>query len=347
MRAVLRGVAAALVAGLIARQAFAEEACTLNSLMTLQMQRLPSGHVTLPITLDGRPSQMLFDTGGVVPSLTSAVVNELRLKRYPSKMKLRSLQGNTARDEVRVGAVDFGDLHFKDMAFAVMPASVPPAPASAFLPPFTIPARGSAGSRRIFLPDNLPDMTGRRGTELFDGVFAPEIFSKTADFDLDFAAGRFTLMSNDHCPGQVVSWPAAAVAVVPFTLNGANQIVFEGKLDDKPLTVYLDTGADKSRLFQKRLRDFVAPNLLRRLPLDEPNRISTTFDFKTLAFEGISIINPTLVVLPEPKRVALPNQQSPEMLLGMDILSHLHVYIAFQEHKLYITSTDAPADAAK
>jgi hypothetical protein len=34
-----------------------------------------------------------------------------------------------------------------------------------------------------------------------------------------------------------------------------------------------------------------------------------------------------------------------EMTVGMDVLRHLHVYIAFNERKLYITAAAAPAAA--
>jgi hypothetical protein len=33
----------------------------------------------------------------------------------------------------------------------------------------------------------------------------------------------------------------------------------------------------------------------------------------------------------------------PDLLVGMDVLKHLHLYIAYQERKLYITPPDQPA----
>jgi hypothetical protein len=35
------------------------------------------------------------------------------------------------------------------------------------------------------------------------------------------------------------------------------------------------------------------------------------------------------------------------MILGMDILHHLHLYIAYKEKKLYITPASAPAPAVQ
>ena len=325
---------AAIAAACLSAPAFAaEDKCALKPLLTLQMQKLPSGHVTLPITLNGRPSQLMFDTGGGVRSLTSSLVDELHLKRRTG-MTTRNLQGNTSRDEVRVDLVEFGGLKFKDMTFSVMPTYVQEGPKN-----------GSAKSI---------DMTGRMGTTLFDGLFTPEMFLKKADLDLDFAVNHFTLMSQHHCDGKVVYWPHTAVAVVPFHLDDGNNVVFEVKLDDKPMNAILDTGAYVSVLFQKRLADVIAPEELKRIRDKVPSDVRLQFKFKTLAFEGIAINNPSLMImsLPEthPGLIGAPlatlNRQSPDMLVGMDVLSHLHVFIAYKEHKLYITSAAAPATKA-
>ena len=76
--------------------------------------------------------------------------------------------------------------------------------------------------------------------------------------------------------------------------------------------------------------------------------------FKTLALEGISISNPNLTLMPDLMRGKLYNPRNKlegdmrisnsvietglgDMILGMDILRHLHMYIAYKEQKLYIT----------
>ena len=51
----------------------AENKCALKPIVSVHMQTLPSGRVTLPMTLDGRPSHLLLDTGGVARALTDAV----------------------------------------------------------------------------------------------------------------------------------------------------------------------------------------------------------------------------------------------------------------------------------
>jgi hypothetical protein len=35
------------------------------------------------------------------------------------------------------------------------------------------------------------------------------------------------------------------------------------------------------------------------------------------------------------------------MLIGMNVLRHLHIYVAYKEQKIYITPAGAPAPAAE
>ncbi len=221
--------AAAMAAALSAPRAFADDKCALKPMLTLQMEKLPSGHVALPITLNGRPSHLIFDTGGGVRSLTSAVVDELHLKRRQGTTNMINLQGKGSRDQVTVGLVEFGGAQLKNIEFSVMAPMLSSAEIKA----------QSAGKK----PD---DTTGRSGNLIFDGLFTPEMFFTKADVDLDFAADKFTLVSNDHCDGKVVYWPAPTIAVVPFRLDQGNHIIFDVVLNGKSLDAILDTGSTRA-----------------------------------------------------------------------------------------------------
>jgi hypothetical protein len=81
--------------------------------------------------------------------------------------------------------------------------------------------------------------------------------------------------------------------------------------------------------------------------------------FKSLSFEGLTISNPSLDIIPDLQRgqmerppatgTRMPDssveQKLPDLLIGMDVLRHLHLYIAYKEQKLYITPESAPAAA--
>ena len=85
--------------------------------------------------------------------------------------------------------------------------------------------------------------------------------------------------------------------------------------------------------------------------------------FKSLSLEGITVINPDMTVIPDLLRTKLrkpqqslegdtripnPNNETgmSDVILGTDILHHLHIYIAYKERKLYITAADAPNGTA-
>jgi hypothetical protein len=48
---------------------------------------------------------------------------------------------------------------------------------------------------------------------------------------------------------------------------------------------------------------------------------------------------PDIVLIPD--RESKVGASGPKMLLGMNVLRHLHLYIAYGEHKLYVTPATA------
>ena len=80
--------------------------------------------------------------------------------------------------------------------------------------------------------------------------------------------------------------------------------------------------------------------------------------FKTIAFEGITVANPIITMYPDlmgGAGAAQPQTGSlirdargglPDVILGMNVLSEMHVYIASKERKLYMTAANPqPASA--
>jgi len=73
-------------------------------------------------------------------------------------------------------------------------------------------------------------------------------------------------------------------------------------------------------------------------------------NMETLAFEGVTISNPMITLMPDmlsgvnpgtPRTGSIIRDERaglPDLILGMDILSEMHVYIGYKERKLYITA---------
>lgn len=71
------------------------------------------------------------------------------------------------------------------------------------------------------------------------------------------------------------------------------------------------------------------------------------YPFKTLSFGGITINNPKMLIT----NVTGPGTESDEydLVLGMDVLRHLHLYISYAEKTLYVTpaATAQPASSTE
>lgn len=207
------------------------------------------------------------------------------------------------------------------------------------LPSIVIGPLQQSNANYYVLPTN--DVVGQSE---FDGLLGGKFF-KQYDADFDFGAGRLNIFL--HCAGQVVYWPAPAVAVVPFRLGSNNNIRFWVELDGKSVNAMLDTGASTTFLNPSRARrtfgvDVNAPGVEKIGDISGASMYRRRF--KTLAFEGVTINDPLIVLTPDLTSDAATRDSPPDLILGMTTLSQMHVYIAYKERKLYITAaTPQPA----
>ena len=89
-----------------------------------------------------------------------------------------------------------------------------------------------------------------------------------------------------------------------------------------------------------------------RSPKGDPGNKVYPRRFSTLSFEGVTVSNPLVIIRPlqfggknddmvpgsrAEHKDDQANRLSPDMIIRMDILRHLHIYIATNEQKLYIT----------
>lgn len=145
------------------------------------------------------------------------------------------------------------------------------------------------------------------------------------DADFDFGGNKFNLVNQNHCDGQVVYWKADAVVIVPIEVARDGRVTLTVMVDGHPFKALLSTG-----LTGTTVTAATASSLLG----------SSTPTVHALALEGLAINNPHLVVadkLRDAAGVPLDPALDVNMTLGLDVLKRLHLYIAYKEHKLYIT----------
>jgi predicted aspartyl protease len=331
-------VVLALLALACAAPASAEECGPLKRLASVDLVPAAGGaRMLVPVTIDGSPRMLLLDTAGGLTTLTAAAANEMNLHILGgSRLKLLDSTGNASRRYIVVQNFQLGGMQGKDILFMIAPN---------------------------------PDM-GRNGA--FAGVLAGDMMANY-DVDLDFAARKMQYFSHDHCAGHVVYWPATAIAVVHFQMQHPvaaavgerlrlpgvedSHIRVPVTLDGKTFLAVIDTGAVRSTMSANTAKFAfgVTADSPGSVPLGmvdrDPNHRVFGHVFASLAFEGVTVTNPHFAIRPDLIGSKDPDNGfttgshvqrvddgiGPEITIGMDVLRRLHLYIAFDEKKLYIT----------
>lgn len=314
--------------------AFAADTCPhLTILTSLDMKIASDGLVSVPMQVGDTRQFMLIDTGGYFSELTEAAANEAKLTPHHVNLELIGVSGRVTQNAVTTSFV-LGNIHAPKADFMVFPKE-----------------------------DGADHMVPDTG-----GTIAPS-FLIGYDVEFDFAAMKVYLLSQEHCDGQVIHWQADAVAEIPMIVTRDLHIKVPVTLDGREYLATLDTGASASTInLNRATRDFALKPGSADTPAqgtvrsDQPSTIYT-HRFKSLSLNGIAVSNPEIMLLPDLVRNQMGDTGAntvqremhtndpyrdtglPDMILGMDILRHLHFYIAYKEKKLYVTPSGVPPAA--
>jgi hypothetical protein len=294
--------------------------------MSLDLNVRPNGLSTVPVTINGSPRQMLFDTGGGISTLTREAVESLGLHPATTRTTLLDARGNASQAYVTLDSFVMGGAQVKGLQMMIEPQA-------------------------------------RIGNTLADGILAGDIMI-AYDEEMDFANKKVLYFSPDHCDGHVVHWTGAPVAVIPFrrALPGSRDIEdthirFHVMLDGKDLLASLDTGTPRSSISAKvaGAEFHVDENTPNTVPLGGlAGRKVVGYVFKTLTIGNVTIDNPRVAILPDVTGLNDPNNNirafgrikradddmEPDMSIGMDVIRNLHIYVAAKESNLYVTAAE-------
>lgn len=294
--------------------------------------------VFAPVTLEGKAYLLQVDTGDNISVLTEGVVNKLGLDHEPVNVALVGVNGTYSNTAGRVKSFTLGNLHASNVDFMI--------------------SKNFDGE----------DDQKKDDSDTVAGLLGADVLGNY-DVEFDFGGNKLTLLSPDHCRGKVIYWPAAAVAAVPITVTRGGDISFPVTLDGKAVNATLDTGASTSVVnLSFAENNFgltpTSPGVTSAGTMNKTHGSAVlSTHFKTLTF-GDDTTGSLTVANPGADLVAnfmgnsdvqgsshtgtkLPSKQQtmklPDMLLGMNVLRHLHVYIAYGEGMLYITPASTPA----
>ncbi|HWY63740.1 MAG TPA: aspartyl protease family protein [Rhizomicrobium sp.] len=314
-RAILASAALACVS-LSGAAAFAAEECGPLKMVTgVKMMGMGNNRL-IPVTINGAPKLLMLDTGGYMSQLSRDVTDEMKMKRLDSVINLADLSGNVSRSFVIADTLQLGSLVAQKQPLFVSPGNF----------------------------------------EYGDGILSSDLLLRY-DVEMDFPGRKLNYFSPDHCKGKVVYWKADAVAAVPITIKDKSRLIIPVKLDGHEFKAIIDTGAFRTTLtwpVAKRVFG-LDPDSPGMKPLGnvngDPKLASSAHTFSTLTFDGVSVTNPTVSIIPDRVAMADTTQQTgnrartngefyqtdEELILGMDVMRHLRMYMAFKEGMAYIS----------
>jgi hypothetical protein len=302
--------------------ALAAECGPLRMVTSIPMKPIVGGVPGIDVLIADTRQTLLVDTGGVFSAVTKRTVRELKLKATQSNVSMVNVRGQKSDQAVRLPSIALGGLRQEGAYFQIDPA-----------------------------PDNPDD----KNPQAFAGTLGPDLLQKF-DADFDFASGKLNLVSPDHCQGKVVYWTAPAVAIVPMHVAQFGHVIFPMTLEGKRVNVLLDTGASNTTMNLDVARrifdvDVSSPDV------QKVGEITGSYTanvyrrrFKTLEVDGVVITDPLITLLPNmmgsapARRIGSLTRDNddvqglPDVILGMSVLSKLHVYIAYKESKLYLSA---------
>jgi hypothetical protein len=329
----LKSVLSIFIAALsnAALPAIAQECKPLDVQIAVDM-RLERGVPTIPVKIGNQAKKLVVNTGSAFSVLSQPAIKDMKLNTLQARVRLFDNAGQQSDRYVTLPSLEIGSGHSNAIKFMVRPAPGPMNP-------------------------NDSDLAG---------VLGPDIL-QNFDVDMDFGARKLQLVSSDHCDGKVLYWTAPVVAIVPMRVAGEGRPVIFVNLDGKRLEAVLNTGQVNTVLnldvAEDRFSvDVNAPDV-KQVGQVGQNASAKVYrkQFQTLTFEGVTIENPEINLVPDQLKTRLLNKNRPttgklgsltrgdevgsrlpDLTLGMSTLARLHVYIAYREKKVYITES-APA----
>ncbi len=169
-----------------------------------------------------------------------------------------------------------------------------------------------------------------------DGIFALD-YLLNYDAEVDFGTDTLNFFSPDHCPGRVVYWHPSALAVLPMKVDGSFHIIVPVTIDGEKFDALIDSGATSTflradiaeRRFHLTLGDADTPKM--GVVNHDASFPFYQHIFKSLTFGDVAVGNPRVSIDPT----------GPDVVIGMNVLSKLHLYMAFKEKTLFISAASA------
>ncbi len=295
---VVRGFAIPLIGALFLAGVAHAEVCELSRLTELPLEGNEIGSPVVKILVDDQPRRMLLDTGGFWSLLDPAVAGAYRAEKAPVTGYL-GLKGILLDKIVHVPSLQIGIAKFHSSEFYLAPSEY-------------VGVDGTLGANWL----------------------------QAFDVEIDPVKNTVSMFVRNHCDGSIIYWPHQDSAELPIEFESrTKRITIPVELNGHELQALIDTGASETVLSlhaASRLFDLTPQSSGMQEVASHTNRSGTTeasyrFQFKSLTMGDVGIANPWILVAPM-------TTLGPDMIIGMHHLHGLHLYFAYGQRKLYVTT---------
>ena len=334
------------------QQAPAARSCALPEIADTAPLEQVSGSdlMTVPVAINGATKQFLLDIGMKKPtSVSPELMTKLSLPEnaYVGEGVVQHNSfGGSGLENVRVydashnlgsGALE---THVRVNSFGI----------------------GSATARRLQMMVTHKGEIGRSAP--YDGYLTGDFF-KQYDVELDFAGKRVTWLTATKCAdaNQAVFWAHSEVAIVPVTLARDGRYQMQATVGGHLINAELDTSSARTVMRRDIAEQYVGlkADTAKMMPLGDlkdgmglqiyvSNFPQIVFAGGGVTAENVPVLIQDYSMIPALDRhqdllTRAPTERIPDLVIGMDVLQHVHMYIVPGVGRVYVTAAgNAPAE---
>ena len=310
--------------------------------------------MTVPVAINGKSKQFLLDVGTGPTELSQATVDQLGVpedRKGEQRFQIDTFDSGYSGQFKRTGPSEID----APIIQAGVAGSQLAARRRVRVDSFTI---GRATGRNLSFAIAKDTELGK--SKPYDGLLTNGFF-KQYDMEVDFAGNKIYYLTPTQCTNvdKLIYWAHSEVATIPITILPDGKVTVQVTINGHAIDAVIDTSSA-----QTVMRRGIAEQML-GLRADTPQMqpdgdledgmgqqvYKTTFS--QIAFQGVVASNvpalietnsmiPNLHRTPElGSRARFSSEaQIPALTLGMDVLGQLHLYFAFGENVLYVTSAE-------
>jgi len=320
----LLGLMAAICCSAAATAADSQN-CTLRLDASVDVARTDDGQILVPVNVNDHSLQLMLNTATVAPNLLfQPVADTLGLESHNVRTRYMLGSNHETSRVFQADRLQIGSFRITGAEFIVLPATL------------------------------------SRQTNQFAGQIGPELL-RNFDLELDPARNKLSLYSQDHCSGAVVSWTKEWTDV-PMRVDKWGIPHVWVTIDGKAVDAEIGTALAKTRMTIDAARGIFglrpeSPGMVASEPpspsvSNTPNKYR--YPFGQLVFGGVAINKPDIVIVrsisglrsayysaAQQPELEEDRKQYADVIIGIDILSKLHFYMAYREQHFYASAANA------